>query len=132
VSSRADGRIKLHVTATALRARREDADLYVRGEYLPLTLAGARGAHAFAFARTLEGRAAIAIVPRLTATLLPDPATAPVGHAVWGDTRVVLPDGLAGRHWQNVLTDDTATSTSHLDLAAALERFPVALFVAGD
>ena len=115
-----------------MRARRTDADLYLRGEYTPLTLGGPRGAHAFAFARALEGRAAITIVPRLTATLLPDPATAPVGHAVWGETRIMLPHGLGDRRWENVFTGDATVSTGHLDLAAALARFQVALLVAGD
>ena len=97
VTSRADGRIKLCVTATALRARRADPDLYLHGDYLPLTVSGARAAHVFAFARVLEGRAVVVIVPRLTATLLQDPSTPPVGRRVWADTRVLLPESIGGR-----------------------------------
>ena len=52
MSHRTDGRIKLYVTATALRTRRADPELYRRGAYLPLAVAGTRAAHVFAFART--------------------------------------------------------------------------------
>ena len=88
VTSRADGRIKLYVTAAALRARRADPDLYLRGDYVPLPVAGTRAAHVFAFARAFgTGRAVVAIVPRLTATLLPDAATRPIGRERLGATR---------------------------------------------
>jgi (1->4)-alpha-D-glucan 1-alpha-D-glucosylmutase len=126
VMSRSDGRIKLYVTAIALRARRTDADLYLRGDYLPLTVAGARSAHVFAFARMLEGRAAVVVVPRLTATLLHDHATPPVGRRVWADTRIVLPESIGGHGWRNAFTN-ASVGSGHIDVAEALERFPVAL-----
>ena len=56
VRSRADGRIKLYVTAAALHARRDDPDLLLRGGYLPLPVTGTRAAHVFAFGRAFEGR----------------------------------------------------------------------------
>src|SRR4029453_5081995 len=66
VRSRADGRIKLYVTAGALRARRADPDPYLRGDYIALPVTGTRAAHVFAFSRALDGRALVTIVPRLT------------------------------------------------------------------
>jgi (1->4)-alpha-D-glucan 1-alpha-D-glucosylmutase len=126
VTSRADGRIKLCVTATALRARRADPDLYLHGDYLPLTVSGARAAHVFAFARTLEGRAVVVIVPRLTATLLQDPATPPVGRRVWADTRVLLPESIGGQAWRDAFTHHVIPD-GHIEVADALQRFPVAL-----
>jgi (1->4)-alpha-D-glucan 1-alpha-D-glucosylmutase len=125
VSSASDGRIKLYVTANALRARRSDAELYLHGSYVPLAVTGTRAAHVFAFARTLDGRTAVVIVPRLTATLLPHGAAAPVGREVWADTRVALPQG--ARTWSNAFTNEKAGGASHLDVAQALARFPVAL-----
>ena len=127
VSHRTDGRIKLYVTATALRARRADPELYRRGAYLPLAVAGTRAAHVFAFARTFEDRAAVIVVPRLTVTLLPDPLTAPIGAELWGDTRVLLPEGIKGQDWTNVFSGAPVVANCALALGAALERFPVAL-----
>ena len=127
VSHRTDGRIKLYVTAMALRARRADPELYRRGAYLPLAVAGTRAAHVFAFARTFEDRAAVIVVPRLTVTLLPDPLTAPIGAELWGDTRVLLPEGINGQDWTNVFSGAPVVANCALALGAALERFPVAL-----
>jgi (1->4)-alpha-D-glucan 1-alpha-D-glucosylmutase len=126
VTSRADGRIKLHVTAAALRARRADPDLYLRGDYVPLTVAGTRAAHVFAFARMREGRAVVVIVPRLTATLLQDAATPPVGRRVWADTRVMLPESIGAQGWRHAFTNDVLPD-GPIEVADALQRFPVAL-----
>ena len=127
MSSPADGRIKMYVMATALRARRADADLYLRGDYVPLAVTGARAAHVFAFARTLDGRSAVVIVPRLTVTLLSDPFTAPVGRDLWRDTRVLLPERIDRPGWSNVFTGVPVVAEGGLRVGKALERFPVAL-----
>jgi (1->4)-alpha-D-glucan 1-alpha-D-glucosylmutase len=126
VTSRADGRIKLYVTGAALRARRADADLYLRGDYIPLTVSGTRSAHVFAFARMLDGRAVVVIVPRLTATLLPDAATPPLGRRVWADTRVMLPESIGAQGWRDAFTNDVLPD-GPIEVAVALQRFPVAL-----
>jgi (1->4)-alpha-D-glucan 1-alpha-D-glucosylmutase len=126
VTARFDGRIKLYVTTGAVRARRADSDLYLRGDYVPLTVAGSRAGHVFAFARVLHRRAAVVIVPRLTATLLHDPAVPPVGRRVWADTRVVLPDSIEGWGWRDAFTHQEVPA-GHIEVADALQRFPVAL-----
>jgi maltooligosyltrehalose synthase len=71
-------------------------------------------------------------VPRLVASLAPDGA-APLG-AVWTDTRIELPAGLAGGTFRNVFTDATVKAemsdgTWTISAAALFERFPVAVLV---
>ena len=127
LTARMDGRIKLYVSATALRVRRADPDLYLRGDYLPLGVTGARAARVFAFARAYEGRAAVVMVPRLTAMLVPDAGTPPVGRRVWADTRVVLPDSIGGQGWRDAFTDRMIPDGHNIEVAEALQRFPVAL-----
>jgi (1->4)-alpha-D-glucan 1-alpha-D-glucosylmutase len=132
VRSRSDGRIKLYVTAAALHARRDDPDLLLRGEYMPLPVTGARAAHVFAFGRAFEGRALVTIVPRLTATLLPDAMAAPIGRELWADTTVQLPGALAGAEWHSLFTGDSlAAVDGGVRAGEALQRFPVALLMAG-
>jgi (1->4)-alpha-D-glucan 1-alpha-D-glucosylmutase len=132
VRSRADGRIKMYVTSVALRARRNDPDLYLRGDYVALPVTGTRAAHVFAFGRALGGRALVTIVPRLTATLLPDPAAAPIGRELWADTTVYLPRWLDRPAWRAHLTGDSlVASGGAVRVGEALERFPVALLTAG-
>ena len=136
LDNRADGRVKLFVTTRALSARCAFRRLYECGEYVPLETQGARADSLFAFARTDGHAAAITVVPRLVASLLPDATGAPTGDAVWSDTSIALArDGHAfgGRRYRNVFTDDVIDCGGDtLAAATVLQRFPVALLVPAD
>ncbi|MGH2378113.1 MAG: malto-oligosyltrehalose synthase, partial [Candidatus Limnocylindria bacterium] len=75
-----DGRVKLHVTATALRVRRAHRRVFEEGRYVPVAVAGDAAERIVAFARSHEGDWAVTVVPRLAARI-----------EEWGDTVVVLP-----------------------------------------
>jgi (1->4)-alpha-D-glucan 1-alpha-D-glucosylmutase len=127
-----DGRVKLYVTTRGLHCRRDHPGLFTTGDYLPLSVAGSAQTHAFGFARQHEGTTAVVVVPRLLTTLCPDPPALPLGK-VWGDTRLTLPDGMAGRTWRNVFTGETVQSRDGtLALAEVLATFPVALWLGED
>lgn len=133
LAHRTDGRVKLFVTARGLHTRAEWRDVYEQGAYVPLAAAGARRESVFAFARAAGARAAITIVPRLIASVIPDAAAPPIGRTVWGDTRVELA-GVAGTRFRDVFTGatieaETVGGTATLPLAAAFGRFPAALLV---
>ena len=83
-----DDRLKLFVTATALRTRRRLSPLFLEGAYVALETVGQRGQHVCAFARVHQGAVAIAVAPRLVASLVGD-------RNAWSDTFVVLPDEVA-------------------------------------
>ena len=102
------GAIKMHVTVSGLRARREHPDLFLRGDYVPLEAPTGT----FAFARHLDGVWAVAVAPRL-ATGVTMCGRWPVGTATWGDATLSLPDG---RH-------------TEIRLADLLGTLPVALVV---
>ena len=123
-----DPRAKLFAVSRALRARREHADLFARGDYVPLTASGARADNVFAFARRLAGSAAVVIVPRLAAALVPEHGRPPVGADVWGDTAVSLYDLPPGR-WVNVFTGAAQAADLRLPVAEVLQTFPVAVLV---
>jgi len=128
-----DGRIKMYLTAQGLRLRREHSDLFLRGEYLPLTVEGPRAAHIAAFARVLEGRAVVAVAPRLTAALPRAGEECPLGADVWGDARLPVP--LADVLYRNVFTGETVApqvmgKPPALAVAEILKSAPAALLVA--
>ena len=132
---RHDGRVKMFVTARGLRARAQCRELYERGEYRPIEVSGARRDCVFAFARVAGDRAAVTVVPRLIASLMPDAPAPPVGRSVWGDTRLVLGDGAAhGGRFRDAFTG-ALVSAEELDgvlslpVAAVLDRFPVAVLL---
>ena len=106
--------VKLRLTATTLRLRRDRPGLFNEGPYMPMHATGAAASHAVAFRR---GDDAITVVTRL-----------PVGlskRGGWGDTTIELPTG----SWRNVLTDTRVTDGR---LATLLEQLPVALLVRED
>ncbi len=117
-----DGRAKLLLLREALRWRRADPLLFSAGDYQPLIADGAHAAHVVAFARALDGRAAICVAPRLTLTLL-DAASPTIGWQ--GQLR--LPESLAGA-FEDVVTGARVTPTNGaLSLAQCFASFPVAL-----
>jgi (1->4)-alpha-D-glucan 1-alpha-D-glucosylmutase len=122
-----DGRIKLYTLSRALRFRREHAELFAAGTYLPAEVVGQRARHAFCFIMKFGGEIAIVVVPRLTAglNLRGQP---PTGREVWQETAVVMPNELRVARWRNVFTGElVAASDGSLPMAAVLANFPVAL-----
>lgn len=105
--NKADGRIKLFVTATALRYRRDHARVFLAGTYRPLNGFGVRERHLCAFARIHESETLVAVVPRLIAGLLPTPDALPIGEGIWGDTRLELPAIAPGSTYRNLFTGET-------------------------
>jgi (1->4)-alpha-D-glucan 1-alpha-D-glucosylmutase len=126
-----DGRIKLFTTYRALHCRRDHADLFSQGEYVPMETAGAKAKHAFAFARQTDSAAVLVVVPRLLASLTSAADQPPLGDAVWGDTYLQLPAELVTKRWRNVYTGETITANDEkLALSSVLATFPVALLLA--
>ena len=104
------GAAKLHLVATALRARRDRPERFA--EYVALTATGAAGGHLIAYDRG----GAITLATRL-----------PVGLAAaggWGDTAVALPAGT----WVDALTGAEHAGPT-LALGSALATYPVGLLL---
>jgi (1->4)-alpha-D-glucan 1-alpha-D-glucosylmutase len=119
-----DGRIKLWITAAALRLRRAREALFEHGSYEALAPAGTSAEHLFAFARAHQGCAVVAVAGRFFAKLGAEP---PIGTA-WGDTHIALPAGMPHRRFRDVLTGRICEADADsLPAATMLERLPVAL-----
>ncbi len=134
-----DGRIKLFVTATLARLRREMADLFLEGDYLPLRgLDDDSNRHLVGFARQLGTRVAITVVPRFTSELVVDQADQqsrwPLDFGAWKTMAVELPDNLRVATLRNVLTgaDERPLVTNkgrQLAAAQVFSRLPVAVLI---
>jgi (1->4)-alpha-D-glucan 1-alpha-D-glucosylmutase len=131
ITRRTDGRLKLYVTSKALNFRRTHHELFQRGAYASLTVSGAQAPHVVAYARQLEQRWAVVVVPRFVSQLAPS-SRPPVGKQLWKETRLQLPEG-APSHWQNVFTGASLIASDHAIAAGGLfvyeifHRLPVAL-----
>jgi (1->4)-alpha-D-glucan 1-alpha-D-glucosylmutase len=134
VDTMADGRIKLYVTALALRCQRAHPGLFSVGSYSALEPVGAKAEHVFSFVRRHHDRIALAAAPRLIAKLMPDSAGLPHGCKIWGDTMLPLPEELGDRVWRSLFTGETLTAVAHqgrraLPAAQVFAHFPVALLL---
>jgi (1->4)-alpha-D-glucan 1-alpha-D-glucosylmutase len=126
VGSAEDGRIKLYVTARALRSRGELPGVFgAESEYEPLAPSGPAAAHAVAFARRHGGDEIAVVVPRLTAKLMGGALERPTGGA-WAGTEVSLRPGRYEDAFTGVVHDARGGAVS---LASLFEDFPVAWLV---
>ena len=125
-----DGRIKLYVLWKTLNLRKQLAELFQHGDYIPLDAAGGRAKHLFAFARRYEAKTLVVAVPRLSAQLLQGEPRLPTGQDIWQDTKIDLPPG-SGTGFRNLLTSETLTADEHGSLFGKhlFQMFPVALLV---
>jgi (1->4)-alpha-D-glucan 1-alpha-D-glucosylmutase len=122
-----DGRIKLFVIQRGLRARRENRDLFEKGDYLPASAAGRHADHIVAFFRRWQDRYALTMAPRFLTSLI-RPGESPSGPQVWGDTRIVLPtDGPPS--WQDVITGNVLTAQRELPVGEIVGEFPVSILI---
>ncbi len=128
-----DPRTKLFLTWRTLAFRQRHAELFQDGQYIPLQTLGERAKHVCAFARrSTSGALAIVIAPRLLAQLTPPPTDSPIpppplGHQVWGDTRVALTD-LPSVSLKNLFTGETCSiEGSQISVGTVLAEFPAAL-----
>ena len=124
----ADGRIKLLVTQAGLRARREHAELFGEGGYVPIDARGPRAQRLVAFARTAGDEVAVCIVPRLVADLLDDRALLP--GSAFAETTVPVP-GLGDRsNLVDVITgEERAVRGGAIAVDEAFATLPLALLV---
>jgi (1->4)-alpha-D-glucan 1-alpha-D-glucosylmutase len=126
-----DARIKMFVTASALRMRRRDPTLFLEGGYQPLRAEGTHAAHVVAFCRRLHEKVVVAAVPRLLNHGLPDGSRIPVGHEVWTDTRIFLPADTPESIYRHTFTAASLKPDENGSFLAAdlFRTSPVALLI---
>jgi len=138
-----DGRAKLWTIWRLLELHRHQPELFLHGSYEPLAVRGPRAAHVIAYLRRHRGQVLVVVALRLFARLAlpeegppPTPLPAPLwqGEALWGDTRVLLPDDAAVRacDWRDVLTRQAHGAGPALSLSALTQAFPGAVLMAAD
>jgi (1->4)-alpha-D-glucan 1-alpha-D-glucosylmutase len=123
-----DGRIKAYVIWKILNLRKQRADLFQLGEYVPLEAAGERAKHLVAFARRHKTQTIIVVAPRLCAQLLGGELRMPCGEEVWQDAQVKTPNDAV--RFRNLLTGEQATGSQGGLLAKhVFQTLPAALLL---
>jgi (1->4)-alpha-D-glucan 1-alpha-D-glucosylmutase len=94
-----DGQIKMFLTQRVLQFRREHADLFQRGQYLPLKANGTFAECCISFARELASEWIVVIAPRLSSRV----GFPPVGEC-WRDTTIEFPEVLSLKRAHELFT----------------------------
>jgi (1->4)-alpha-D-glucan 1-alpha-D-glucosylmutase len=128
-----DGRIKLYLTASLLRFRRDHPQIFLQGSYEPLEATGEHADHVVAFARRHENGSAIALVPRLVAGL-DDSDGLPLGSDIWRDTRLRLPANASAGSYTHLFTGEVVgveqvEGVATVALSSVFRTCPVAVLV---
>ncbi len=122
-----NGKIKLFLIYKLLQARKEYLDVFQRGGYEKLTVAGSLKTHIVGFARELPEQKIIAIAPRLLSSLIGE-GEYPFGEQVWQETRIIPPAD-STPVWRDIITGQTVEGEDTLWIRDILQKFPVALLV---
>jgi (1->4)-alpha-D-glucan 1-alpha-D-glucosylmutase len=128
-----DGSLKLYVTRSALRFRREHRSLFAKGSYLPLRTAGEKNKHIIAFARSFRGTTVVVLAGRFFAQL--DAYTrVPVGPETWGDLDVILRKRLSAGPYRDLFTGKSISPVQRdgdlvLPASEAFAHLPIAMLV---
>ena len=118
-----DGRIKLFLTQKLLRFRRDHAELFKEGRYLPLAANGTFAGCVVAFAREHNGEWIIVIAPRLSSRV----GFPPIGEK-WQDTMLELPEPLSRGAVRDIFGGrEVSVSAGRLQLSEALAQLPFAV-----
>jgi (1->4)-alpha-D-glucan 1-alpha-D-glucosylmutase len=124
-----DGRLKLFLTWKTLCLRQQHPNLFQRGDYVPLAVAGAKADHVVAFARNAASTSILVVVPLMVGGLLNDADPPPIGKEIWEDTHILLPPVGSSRTYRNVLTGEVLEVAAEVGVSKVLGGFPVALCV---
>jgi (1->4)-alpha-D-glucan 1-alpha-D-glucosylmutase len=123
-----DGRVKLYLTNRALDFRRSHADLFEKGDYIPLYASRRIFAHVCAFMRTYKRERVLVAVPRFT-TAITASGEFPLGARAWRKNALELPSKIIP-HWNNILTGEEIrfrAGSTEIPLSHIFSQFPVVL-----
>jgi (1->4)-alpha-D-glucan 1-alpha-D-glucosylmutase len=127
-----DGRLKLYLIWKTLCLRKQWPDIFQLGEYLPLTVHGARANHVVVFLRKNAQGSLLVVAPRLVAGLLRDSDLPPMGSSVWEDTYVLFPLAGSFETYRNAFTGAVKhlpSADGKIAVSELLADFPVALCI---
>ncbi len=117
-----DGRIKMFLTQRLLLFRKEHAELFQRGNYLPVAASGSLADSCVSFVREFGAQWILVLAPRLSSRV----GSPPVGRK-WQDTAIELPENFSPENAREIFTGrEVGFDGRRLDLAEAMSVLPFA------
>ncbi len=128
--NRYDGRIKIWLTQTLLRLRKERALVFSQGEYIPIGVEGAYRDHVLAFARKHNESWIITVLPLHIAVMCRE-QDRPLHRLHWKDTRIILPIETRGS-WKNEFFENKGSISKELLVSNLFQPLPFAVLFLED
>lgn len=112
-----NGKIKMYLIHKSLNFRKNNRELFERGEYLTLETMGERANNVCAFARRAGNRRSLTVVPRFLTELVSPEGIFPL-DAERKDSFIVIPFVEIGAMYRNIFTDEIVTAKNYEDATA--------------
>lgn len=120
---RASGKIKMWLLQRLLRDRAEFKEVFEKGEYIPLQVRGLYQNNAIAFARKLESKSCIVVVPLHMAAIC---GSGDILKFDWEDTKIVFPQR-SSEVWEHISTGKVFSDAQEIVLNDLFEDFPLGI-----
>lgn len=98
--------VKQFITAKTLNFRKNNSDIFSKGQYIPFETTGPLANNIVAYGRNYEKKLLIVVAPRLMSKFLSDDASFLIPDHIWKDTKLVLTDEFCSKTWKNLYTDE--------------------------
>lgn len=128
IDNRADGGIKLAITRTLLRFRRDNPALFAAGEYTHIRATGPALEHVIAFTREHQGTSMLVVLPRLM-YMLAEGGEIFGNVDAWEGTSLQMTASLPTDNWQNLLTGEAVDDPA--DLKELFAKMTIAVLIRG-
>jgi (1->4)-alpha-D-glucan 1-alpha-D-glucosylmutase len=125
IDKKEDGRIKLFLTHQALKARKQNLEVFQKGSYVGLETGGRYKANVLAFARILGQKVIITVVPRFLTRVIGQDKY-PLTNQVWEDTYIAFPYD-CDADWKNMITGQGIAASKTLLVGQIFNDFPAGL-----
>ncbi len=120
--NRTNGQIKLWITHQLFALRQQQPDLFLYGDYIPLSVEGTYKDHIVAFIRKRNRHSCLIALPLHTAQLCQEQGTE-ITALDWKDTAILLPEGTS-QQWKSFASPEEITYKDKILVQSIFEPLP--------
>lgn len=125
-----DGRLKQQVIAKLLPLRRDHPELFLNGDYVPLTVTGKAADHIVAFGRRLQDQRVVVITPRLMLGAIRNVDGLP-DASFWAGTTVTLHDAFGDGTYRDLMSGNPINASAELKLEDLFQQASFSVLMIG-
>lgn len=121
-----DERHKIYLIYHALDLRKKHPQIFAHGDYIPAEILGKHKHRVVAFFRKFQDQWVLIAVPRFLSGLIHEQEL-PLGHEIWEDTAISIPEIARDKSWENILTGEKLFGGAFLSVGDIFQTYPIGL-----